>query len=264
MSSTAACVAAVYKTPHRRATASEKAVSKRRGKGSPAGDLSDPAPSVTSSSLDVALQVLANNRKVVESKESLTGYHTTYEPTALAAAKSLFGGGKVYSFLGVNVGAVAASTSAVLLTTVANNLSSFLEGTSLSALFDEVRSISVKLHMVPGVFSGAAPAPFVIGYNSLAQGTTTPPTSATQVARLERSTLHEMQSGSTCSPGYVTVRSPPRKTPHPYCDTGTQYTLSPPSGTLGGFWIAQLGTVVANSVIFYYKVECELQLRMRA
>jgi hypothetical protein len=84
------------------------------------------------------------------------------------------------------------------------------------------------------------------------------------VARLEGSKLVCFQSGSTASPGYVTFMSPPRKLPHPYCDTGTQYTQSPPSGTLGGFWLGNLNTLALSTMFMTYKIECELDLRMRA
>jgi hypothetical protein len=214
--------------------------------------------------LDTALTVLQNNRKVTECKLSPAGFTTVYEPSALAAAKSLFMGGQVYRMLGVNAGTLTSSTTATLLTTVANNLSSFLEGTSYAALFDECRSTSVRLHLAAGQFSGAIPAPLIVGYNSLAQGTTTPPTAAANVTRLEGSRLWAAQSGTSAKPGYITFRSPPRKLKHPFCDTGTQYTLSPPSGTLGGFWLAQIFPVPSNIPIAFYKVECVIELRMRA
>jgi hypothetical protein len=214
--------------------------------------------------ISTAVSLLANNRRITESKDHPTGVRVDYDATALVAAKSLFRGGAVYRFLAVQTGTLTSSGAGLILTTIPNNLASFAEGSSLAALFDECRSRRVKCHVVPGVFSGATPNACIIGYNNIVRGTSDPPGSTSLVTRLEGSKLVCFQSGSTASPGYVTFYSPPRALAHPYCDTGTQYTQSPPSGTLGGFWVANVNTLALTTLFCTYKIECEIELRMRA
>jgi hypothetical protein len=211
----------------------------------------------------LAHQALMNTRRVSDSKDEKS-LRVEFDPLTVVAMKSLFQGGGTYSFLGVQTGTITSSGAGAILTTIPNNLSSFAEGASLAALFDECRSRSVHLHLTPGAFSGASPNTCVIAYNNIVRGTSDPPGSSSLVTRLEGSKLVCFQSGSTAPPGYVSFHSPAKRLQHPYCDTGTQYTQSPPSGTLGGFWLGNINTLALSTVYCSYKIECVIQLRMRA
>jgi hypothetical protein len=213
--------------------------------------------------VELALSVLANNRKVVDSK-SPAGLSVEYETTALSAARGLFSGGQVYHFRGTLTGLLTTPGSAVAgLYAIGNNLAAFNEGTSLAALFDECRVRRTRLQTAVSGIGDSQELACVVGYNTVGRASTDVPTTAASVARLEGSLLWTCKSGAGGAKGRVDFKSRARS--FPFCDTGAQYTLSPPSGTIGCWWISTLTTTPTVSIRFAnYMLEADIELRSRA
>lgn len=205
----------------------------------------------TINTLDTALAMLLNTRK--ESK-SLTGTTFVFDPSVVASMRNAFGQ-SVYKFRAVRASTLTSNGSGILITSIGFGLSNYSEGSSLAALFDEVRLTRTRIQFTARtVDTGVHCLAFT---PSELEGTA--PASFTQVMRIAGS----KQIPATTAVGTITHHGkipPGRLFASTAADTATFN-----AGNYGVFWgYTQTGTPHSNSAVIYaFTTIAEYELRVR-
>jgi hypothetical protein len=211
-------------------------------------------------SLSKAVGMLRNNETKLTTEVKGSGMKTSisYPAELIGALRGMFPASKTYRFELHNIESQTTTAGGGFLGAIAlsPSVTSYGEWTALSALFDEVKAESSKIHFVGTTLSNSLPSPIMLALDE--QNLNTPPATYLQVARLaESKSFHSLDgdngSGRHSQSRFLCSRS--------WCNTATPYSQSPVGGCIGA-WVFANGTIMTVSTT-YFIVDFTLVVRLR-
>jgi len=216
-------------------------------------------PHVQLDSLSAALLLLGDAR--VPELKKISGVCVTEQLSetqlkVVAAARGLFDSNKVIRYRGTRVSTLTSNGSGVLDAAIGVQLANISEGSSLQALFDEVRVRHAELHIIG--HNRALMGTDYAGWNPSVLEATLPGAPAT-VARLPYSQLIAANSAKRyCIKGT-------KKLPVPFGDAANDAAASNIHyGDFGAFWVYTQFAHTVSVTVYSFMLKADYEFRNRA
>jgi hypothetical protein len=187
----------------------------------------------------------------------------TYPPDLLKAMRGLFPASKPYDFEMHYIATQTSDGSGGLLGSIALNPSatSWVEWSTLSALFDEVVGVSTRITFLSTYnATNTALVPMVLAVDEI-QTASTAPSSITAIIRLAESQTFIMSLGLAGSAKWTQSR---KLTSREWCSTGFPTAVQPMGGLAGRWSFGNSAVFPVSTSIAFVDLRCHARFRNRA